>query len=259
MNLLRTLSFLILVGVALTSCGSGSDTSDSNTGLFPRIINGTEVATTTSPQMVAIEIEYFDGTRSLCSGVFIGSRAILSAAHCFISPVRAALIHAGELMAPALGVSIAPGFFADPVTNAFFNDVAILSTAELGRPVLPILISQSLESGDTVLTFGFGLDENGSFGDLKAGDTEIEIVTENHFFAVPFSGEGTNACNGDSGGPAVRTVVTEDGTTKSGVIGLVSSGTAENCFDSDSTLYTNLQKAELIEFIAAVVPEAIFQ
>lgn len=250
-----TAKFLLLglVVVALIGCGSGKESAPST--IISRIINGTPVGIEETPQIVRITIARSDGETFLCTGVVIGPQHVLTAGHCLAEIPAGYVVSTifGDL--PAIQIIRHPGYLPHEELGAVFNDVAVLITEPHGLPGLPILTSLPIPVEQDVVTFGYGLDENGLAGALKGGATRMITVTPNHLYSLPFSGSGTNACFGDSGAPAVATVTTAEGFAVTGIIGLVSSGTSTNCVDNDTTLYTNLQNPGLLEFLTAVVGE----
>ncbi|MDC0358877.1 trypsin-like serine protease [Oligoflexia bacterium] len=227
--LLATVIVLVVV-----SCGKNTSvkvitkTPSGQASTETRIINGIEV---TAPQLVQISVQYSDGTTGLCTGTVIGARAVLTAAHCVIEESfkenSTMSVQVGARTLKAKSVLIPDHYRVDFDNQAIFNDIAVILTKDLGLPALPILVSKKVASEERVITYGFGLDEDGASGTLKSGETIIETVTENHLFAAEFNGEGTNSCGGDSGGPAILAVNTELG-TRSGIVGLVSTGTSDN-------------------------------
>lgn len=244
--------------------GGGGDSSvsppsvDACSAVGLRIING---AACSAPSNSIVRLTLFaaDGTVNLCSGSLISSDRVLTAAHCFLlAPVVAVDLDVGGERSSGTLVSVHPQARIDTSNLAVFNDVAIVQSAEaFSSPVLPILLSTSVEVNDPVLIYGFGLDENGDAGALRAGAMTISGVSENHLFAR-FSGEGANTCNGDSGGPALRFNQATDGTASSlSVVGVTSSGDpTTQCLDGDTTLFANVQNSEILDFILSVAPEA---
>jgi len=99
--------------------------------------------------------------------------------------------------------------------------------------------------------FGYGVDENGVNQVLRSGQARVLAVDEQHI-AAGFSGEGSNSCSGDSGGPALNTIQ-KDGRTQSGIVGVVSSGSV-SCGPGDVALYANVTTSETLNFIQGAAP-----
>jgi secreted trypsin-like serine protease len=255
--------------------GTSNSGSSSISGNAGRIINGVAVDPLLSPQVAEIKVTNSDGSEGICSGVAVGPGEILTAAHCFAGltplasgsdeltttvtiplPAGVSLLIGGQVL-PATEVTIPAGYRFDAQHGAIFNDIAIVHTYALNVPPLPIVTSRPVTTGEALLTFGFGLDENGDYGVLKAGEVLVETVTANHIFSAPFDGSNVDPCNGDSGGPGVLNFTSESGESVYGVAGLVSSGTVPDCSKGDVTLFTNLQNPGLEELVRSQVPEAI--
>lgn len=257
----RTICTLLSV-LALTSCGGGGG-SDSGSGglstnqcsvigLHPKIVNGTQCASESSSSVVSVSIISFaDGTQGLCSGSMIAPNAVLTAAHCFSDNLSVVSVQVSGEDVTATKVYIHPGFHQDQTNQADFDDAAIvILSRSVSAPTLPIVTSRSVANGDTISIFGYGLDGSNqdSAGVLRSGQAEVSAVTSNHITTI-FHGDGSNTCEGDSGGPAVQTV-----NGRAGIVGLTSSGTVEGCGDGDQTLFTNVQGSGVLNFIRSVVP-----
>jgi len=242
---------LIITVLALNACsggGSGSSNTNNEVTICPRVINGQSCDDSGSPIVEIVSLSA-DGKESLCSGTAISADKVLTAAHCFaFTTIVKAVVKAGDNVVSVKKIFIHPGLAQ--TKNALFNDVAIIQTSKAHRaPTLPILLSQSVNSGDTVGINGYGLDEAGHLGALKGGSMKVNSVTVNHISAT-FNGGGSNTCNGDSGGPATET--TAQGV---GLVGLTSTGIKTDCGPGDVTLFTNLQSSDVLDFITSIVPD----
>ncbi len=253
----RILLTVILMGLVACGGSSGSDSGgsldDANfcLGLNLKIIDGQTCSTAGSP-IVRINLEGRDGKSAICTGNVIDTDKILTAAHCFIAfRVSNATVSVGSGEINVVQVDIHPDVGTDGVNLALFNDVAILTTErDLGLSTIPIIVSKDIETGDAIGVQGFGLDEDGNFGVSKGGAMIVSDVTSNHI-AAAFTGDGSNPCNGDSGGPALLTI--DDGTV--GVVGVVSSGNPNTeCLEGDVTLFANLQTDSILDFVLDRVP-----
>jgi hypothetical protein len=120
--------------------------------------------------------------------------------------------------------------------------------AAVNLPVMPLMLSQPVVAADEIQIFGFGTTESGTLGQLFSGEMRVSSVTPDHLISS-FSGQGSNTCTGDSGGPAFLTV-----NGRVGIVGLTSSGFREDCAAGDTSLFANVQSADYFGFIRSVVP-----
>ncbi|WKZ57377.1 MAG: trypsin-like serine protease [Bdellovibrionota bacterium] len=245
---------LIALGLA-SGCGGGggddelSQNSCSLLGLSTRIINGSACAESQAP-VVRLSLISRNAT-ALCSGTVISPTKVLTAAHCFLGPAisRVDVLVEGQTIS-ATQAFIHPGVAVEPRTKAVLNDVAVV---ELARPttIAPVALytSSSVGPGDVFSVFGYGLDERGFAGTLRSGEMRVEDLTENHIFAR-YEGEGSNTCNGDSGGPALLEIRGQPT-----LIGLTSSGANPDCGPGDLSLFQYIQNEGVLEFLRQVAPE----
>ena len=252
--------FLILLILTFAGCGGGGSPEDESfldpnacplIGAVPKIVGGTPCSEDSSP-IVKI---YLAGTNrtALCTGTLLTSTDVLTAAHCYTSfPVSSSVVYSGSASSSVKSVIIHPQ--ARKTESAYFNDVAILRLkVALDRPTLPLQLSRAPKQGDTISVFGYGKDENGTLEVLRSGRMKLSSVTASHLEAL-YEGKGSEPCFGDSGGPALLTYKSK-GRTRSGIVGIISTGSNNTCSPGDSNLFANIQSESILSFISAQVPK----
>ena len=256
---------VLLIGLSsLLACSGGSDDNDSGgglstnacgvVGLNSRIINGTECTETQNSGIVRVII---DNGQGLCSGTMITPTQVLTASHCFDSGTQSASIIIGDNVLNgtrifATSVARHPAF-SSSASNNF--DVAILNLERAANlATLPIVIGRSAIEGEVASIFGFGQDEDDGnpTAALMSGEMRISGVSELQI-AANFSGEGSNTCFGDSGGPLIIA-----NNQRVGIAGVLSFGTTDDCLAGDTSVFTNLQAAGVLQFITQIAPAAEF-
>lgn len=261
-NLLASL-LIALITLSHTACGGGgggdslSTNSCSTIGLGPRIINGTN-CTAGSSAVVPITLFNRDGSSGLCSGTMLTDNDVLTAAHCFLlSDVVVAVVTVGGRDITGKRATLHPSVRRDVGNpSILLNDVAIIQLKEsVDTPTLPLLSSRALVPGDVFSIFGYGLDDGDNVGALRSGEMRTDAVTNDHINSM-YEGEGSNTCNGDSGGPALLTFRNGNGTAQTGIVGVVSSGSRSDCREGDLSIFTNAQSRTNLDFILSIVPDA---
>ncbi|MCH9688192.1 MAG: trypsin-like serine protease [Deltaproteobacteria bacterium] len=168
-----------------------------------------------------------------CTGTLVHPEVIVFASHCLFSSGGTGPDFAtfGEnIYSPQRTVAIDsctmfPGWIPEP--SSFGDDIAfcLLSEPMLDIPIVPILMgceTEMLVPGAPVTLVGYGVTNDDGFG------RKHEVTTQVNGFDGPeleVGGNGTGACNGDSGGPAY--IQLPDGSWR--VFGVTSRGTASNC------------------------------
>ncbi len=211
---------------------------------FTRIFQGTACSGPNSP---VVEIELNQGT-SICSGTAIAANALLTAAHCVIGGVTAdTVIVGGTTAVPVASTHPNPSY--DPNVGEAYDLAVIITAGPLGVPVVPILTSRDPGVGEQIVFAGYGGDRDvgGTLGVLRAGANAIATVTPDTV-NIDFTGEGSNTCGGDSGGPMLVMQGTE------WVIAGVTSRGDGNCENPGGSVFSNTQFPEGLDLILGTVP-----
>lgn len=171
------------------------------------------------------------GNQSACTGTLIGTRAVLTAAHCV-----AAKTPPYELMHPVnfyIGglygtrYTAATAIVHPSYAGGNNADIAVVLLTEDVTDFTPIQISSAPPIvGEEVVLVGYGKtgEDSGNFGTMHRAVNIISSV-EAQIFRIEGVGGGTgNICNGDSGGPTFavrngREVLIGIHSTKGGVCG----------------------------------------
>jgi secreted trypsin-like serine protease len=220
-----------------------------------KIVQGTECSRAGSP-VVALTVLPTDGNVAICSGSMITNRKVLTAAHCFDLDYTSVSVQAAGIDIPVSRITLHPQFNADQIP--FQNDVAIVELArDAGVPTLPLILSKTLEPRDKISIFGYGADENLVAGILRSGEMRVTGINS-QFFTAEFDLDGSNICNGDSGGPAIYSFKDNQGVRRTGIIGLTSFG-QDPCEDTGTSGFQYIQSTAVLNFITATVPEVVVQ
>lgn len=264
MKLKLTIALLLSL-TTLISCSSGGNDDDgdsgdslsrnacSTIGLSTRIITGSECSENNSP-VVEILLFQDDGRGAICSGTMLTSRTVLTAAHCFFERPNRVVVTAAGISVDGTTVNVHPDVRVDEANKAVFNDVAIITLAsDVTLPTLPIVASRSVVAGDEIAIYGYGQteeesDSNSTSGRLRSGEMKVTEVNANFVDAL-FTGEGSNTCSGDSGGPAIIEV-----NGQPGIAAVTSSGAIVDCGAGDLSRFANVQGASILDFITRIVP-----
>lgn len=143
------------------------------------------------------------GGPGFCTATLIGTRTVLTAAHCVTPGNEHTFTTDDGTVYRSLDVHRHPSFDPDPDVLSS-NDVALVVLGG-APPITPAVISNSAPAVDMALTLvGFGTtgNEDGKLGIKRIATNQIDDFTSTRFrFSGTGGGEG-GTCVGDSGGPA---------------------------------------------------------
>lgn len=175
---------------------------------------------------ISLEFENGSEESSICTGVVIANNAILTAAHCFVPPQTARIksysgyVYSGTNLNQARGreLVIIDKVAVHPDWNGLFHDIAVVTTQQ-ALPNTSVVASfveslTEVSSNRAVYLMGFGVT-----GDTRSDSGKMRWTESSYYGEVPAdsvpgttianqlrlrdaSGKTSQACTGDSGGPA---------------------------------------------------------
>jgi secreted trypsin-like serine protease len=264
----QNFKFLIIIGaVLLASCGSDGEAD--NTGkcnaleltdatAAAKIANGTPCGGLGKSPVVVVLKNLPDGRTGLCSGTMLSPNKVLTAAHCLEGASSIDILFGTNTdkfsFVTASSWNIHPAFTRN-ANGTLVNDVGIVhSPASLPVPNLPILTSSAPQVGKKVSIFGYGVTTGTAddYGTLRAGAMTIAGVDGSNIYAS-FEASTSNVCSGDSGGPMLLQVGSQQT-----IVGTTSYGNSVNCSVGEVSVFMNLQSPDIQSFIRNVAPDARF-
>jgi len=193
-----TFGLTLLLSACLGGSGNGGQLTG---GCNPfAIVNGEKCGSVRGP-IALLELQDQTGNLvSLCTGTFITTRKILTAAHCFMD-IAGGTVRSGDFKASIIGVAIHPRF-RDNASGLPYDVAVATIDKEINIAPLPLLASWAPSPGMVLTVMGYGVDEEGKVGTLR-GISLVIYHSDRHYFYTQFLDAEGGLCLGDSGGPAV--------------------------------------------------------
>ncbi len=255
---LSRVTVVAMISAAVSACGGGGDGSDPSPDAAVcstlKIAGGAECPDAPSDIVVV-------GTSvGYCSGTFIARNQVLTAAHCFADGGTTAQIVNQYFSYTSSRVQVHPDF--NPYASSDQNDVAIVMIGQ-DAPVTPVPInaSRGVASGDSVVTYGFGLDQNDDtyIGRIESGEaplkaTTLRVIGVSDFSVDSISDGSGDTCQGDSGGA----LLLNGANGQPGIVAIVRAGPSACQVSGGASDNTNMQAASVLSFVRSAAPGAIF-
>lgn len=211
-------------------------------------------------------VAYIEGADFVCSGTLVGSRQILTAAHCIGGEAEDYAVYVGGRTYDVSEIWAHESYdqegTTDPSNSQYDVGMLILDAPVRNVPAIPIATNSPLFVGQRATLFGFGTNElpydKQPEIDHKVGRLIIGAI-DSGMFETYIEDTGVADCSGDSGGPVIAVV---NGFPS--VIGVVSTGGSDNlengkCIPGDGTSqFVDIQTESSINFLANF-PEASTQ
>lgn len=211
-DLVHVHTFLVGVTAGLLAIGCAAPVEEETAEGSSSIVGGTK--TLAHPAVGAVVTSFPGGGQGICTGTVVGSRTVLTAAHCLEDeklPRQIALQDANGsfTFVRISSVAIAPNYRSLPsgtVEELFANTDVGLAFVDASLPVTPIPVSMRAPAIGTFVTLiGYGRTTPSDTNPAeKHATTNFVLGVEEKFVtfrSVP-AAFGLS-CSGDSGGPAL--------------------------------------------------------
>ncbi len=269
MKYITKLLFLSLI-LFVNACGGGSSGSNACSPLNAKnskVFGGESCNQEARSPVVALVAVADNGERlfgfGFCTGSLVTLDDLVTSAHCFVGPIVQAR-NAGVTLAGFVALVGGENGEVLEIVNAAIHpqydgqvgsryDVAMATISKVPTPAigpLPILLSELTLPGSEINAFGYGTNNDGEVGELKASKFTINSLNNGNLIVV---GDGKSSiCSGDSGGPAIY--VTSGGVA---TLAAVNSFGFGECVPNALRAFgfVDLQFEDILNFIVAYAPD----
>ena len=251
-------------GGSSDSGGGGSDGAQLSGGCaVGRVTGGSSCSISNGPVALLYLIDSAGDVNAICSGTFLTSTFVLTAAHCFVdSGAVSAQVVTGSTSGFSKRVITHPNYRpTSEISQYDFALVEMQSAQDVAT--LPLLVSEGNATGQRITIMGFGLDDRGQSAasvppaDALNGSSMIIDEILSGAFAASFDRTHSSICSGDSGGPALRK--NPDGVV--GIVGVAQAVSVQNvdadgnpiCLAGTVDIFTDTQSSIATNFISRYV------
>ena len=258
---LRLISVALISLFILIGCGGGGDSSSNDPCSAVRKLNtriaGGDSCNSTLSNVALLLTDNGDGTGAECTGSYISSTAILTAAHCVVSQPKSIVVASLNNIKNGVKYYVNP-LYNGSVGSPFDMAIVMVDSSLVGSP-LPLLISRSPALGESVVVYGYGTDENGkeAIARIKSGDAPLRAAFTTFegynlgTVIITSTGSGST-CEGDSGGP----VVAKNSNGDYGIIGITRAGPSGCDAEAGRPSYLSSTDSQgALNFINSIVPD----